>query len=329
MAGMRAMFAFCALLQQGQSMRQGASAEGKELVGVLNSISTLLQSHGYTQADRLTKIATTGQESVTPGLHAAFGDIAQRAADQIRSEVQQLIRDGHQSTQDAIDKTVNDLDAATGVAVSKKETAVDLDKSWVACVGEEKDLRVEVEKAAEALAAAITVWQTKRGDCSQNNEARVEAMCSFGEAYQNKCQMLTSYHSHSAAVDAENGGEYSHPDRVSEWQTTAVTACMLDAAREEAVVNEQSLAACEAAVDFSRDVGDLDRKATDLARLTEPSKFTCSEEAIEFSGETWDVPVGEEPASSEYINRPFVPQVSSEPGSAPFALCESEEPGKA
>jgi len=298
------------------------------LEGVLNSISTLLQSHGYTQADRVTKLATTGQESVTPGLQAAFGDVAQRAADQIRSEVQKLIRDGHQSTQDAIDKTINDLDAATEVAVTKKETAAELDTQWVGCVREEKDLRVEVEKAAEALAAAISVWQTKRGDCSQDDAARVEAMCSFGEAYQNKCQVLSSYHQHLDAVHSDGFWLLSHNDRVSEWQTTTVTACMLDAAREEGVVDENSLAACEAAVDYSRDVGDLNKREPDIARLTEAGKFTCSEEAIEFSGETWDVPVGEEPASSDYVSRPFVHQVSSEPGSAPFDVCQPAEPAR-
>lgn len=291
---------------------------------MLDSVSSFLQSHGYTQADRLTKFAATGQgdELATPGFQAAFGDAVQRASDQIRSEVQKLIRDGHQSTQDAIDQTVNGLDAATEEAVNKKGNADDLDKQWVGCVREEKDLRAEVERAAEVLAAAIAAWQTKRGACSEEDGARVEALCSFGEAYQNKCQALTSYHSHLAAVDAEGGGEHSHADRVSEWRTTAVTGCMLDAAREDGILDEESLAACEAAVDYDRDVGELDRRSPDLARLTEPSKFTCSEDAIEFSGETWDVPEGEEPASSDYVSRPFVAQVSSEPGSAPFDLCQ-------
>merc|ERR1719414_622429 len=364
--------------------RLGLQQEGS---AALNSVSSFLQSHGYAKVDRLTKSETAGE--ATPGLQVEYNDILQRAADDIRNSAQQIIRDGHQSTQDATDQTVNNLDETTEEAVNKKGAADDLDKQWMDCVAEERDLRVEVESAEDRLATsrnnvkapcdeqqnlrsfetqvpvrpfacdffvsgncdeqlenlrtwsqdmvattrsdvdaaggtyqeaasaceaakadvvqkegerddAVAAWQTKKGDCSEKYEARVDAMCLFGKAYQDKCQALASYSSHLAEVDAEDGAEHSHPDRMREWQATEVVACLLDTVREGGEMDEDSLAACEAAVNYDRDVGQLNRRAPDVIRLTEPDKFTCSEDTIDFAGETWDLPVGEVPASSDY-----------------------------
>merc|ERR1719343_1679391 len=186
---------------------------------------SFLQSHGYDQVDFLMK------SEATPGLQAKYDEALQRAANDIRDISQELIRDAHQSTQGVIDQTVNALDAATQEAVSAKDRADDSDKQWVECIGGEKELRVEVEKAQERLRNAIVAWQTKRGECSEEKEAKVDAMCLFGKAYQGKCQALASYTSHQAEVDAEDGGEHS-----------------------------LMRSACEAAVNYDRDVGQLNKR---------------------------------------------------------------------
>ena len=53
-------------------------------------------------------------------------------------------------------------------------------------------------------------------------------------------------------------------------------------------------------VNYDASVGALDKKADEYARLTAADKFTCSESYISFIGQTWNVPEGEAPASSEY-----------------------------
>jgi len=322
------MSAVCVHVEARRKDDESVTHPHLSLEGSLDTMRSFLQSRGYDQVDFLMKSATAGKEEATPGLQAKYDEILKRTADDIRDNSQQIIRDAHQSTQGAIDQTVNALDAATEEAVSKKGKADDSDKQWVDCIAGEKDLRVEVESAQEALRNAIAAWQTKRGECSEEKEAKVDAMCLFGRAYQGKCQALASYTSHQAEVDAEDGGEHSHPDRIKEWQNTEVVRCLLEKVLEGGELSEDSLAACEAAVNYDRDVGQLNKREPDVARLTEPGSFTCSEETIGFAGETWDVPAGEDPASSDYVMRSFAPQVSAAPGSAPFDFCPEAGPGK-
>merc|ERR1719291_98026 len=58
-----------------------------------------------------------------------------------------------------------------------------------------------------------------------------------------------------------------------------------------------------------------------FAALTSPKMFTCEETTITFGGETWDVPQGDMPASSEYISKADHPEVSLAEDTTPFAFC--------
>merc|ERR1719401_3365346 len=125
----------------------------------------------------------------------------------------------------------------------------------------------------------------------------------------------------------EEDCEYSHPDRVAEWRTTALTKCMLSKVVDGSEIDEASLNACEQAVNFAYDVGTLDRKSQIFAELTAADKFTCSEDHIKFRGETWRVPQGEAPASSEYTTESFLPEVSLAKGTTPFGFCTTAASG--
>jgi len=175
--------------------------------------------------------------------------------------------------------------------------------------------------------AAVTAWEGKRTECEEKHEPRQVAICMFGAALQAKCEGVEAYRTLMAQIDQVKGGEYSHPDRVAEWKTTAMTKCLLSKVVDGADVNEATLGACEQSVNFDQDVGVLDRKSQLFAELTSPDKFTCAEKTIKFTGETWNVPEGDAPASSEYTKEPFHPEVSLASDSVPFALCRGGNNG--
>jgi len=175
--------------------------------------------------------------------------------------------------------------------------------------------------------AVVTAWEGKRTECEEKHEPRQVAICMFGAALQAKCEGVEAYRTLMAHIDQVKGGEYSHPDRVAEWKTTAMTKCLLSKVVDGAEVNEATLGACEQSVNFDQDVGVLDRKSQLFAELTSPDKFTCAEQTITFTGETWNVPEGDDPASSEYTKEPFHPEVSLAVDSVPFALCRGGNNG--
>jgi len=175
--------------------------------------------------------------------------------------------------------------------------------------------------------AAVAAWEGQRRECLQKHEPRQVAMCLFGVSLQGKCGKFEAYRTLMAQIDEVKGGEYSHPDRVAEWKTTALTKCLLSKVVEGADVNEATLSACEQSVNFAYDVGVLDRKSQLFAELTSADKFTCAEQTITFTGETWEVPEGESPDSSEYIQKAFAPEVSLADGTPPFGFCKGGDQG--
>jgi len=184
--------------------------------------------------------------------------------------------------------------------------------------------KADVVEKQYARDAAVSAWESKRRECMHKHEPRQVAMCLFGVSLQNKCAKVDAYNTLMAQIDQVKGGEYSHPDRVAEWRTTALTKCMLSKVVDGAEVNEATLNACEQSVNFAYDVvGTLDRKSEVFAELTAAEKFTCSEDNIKFRGETWEVPQGEAPASSEYTTKSFLPEVSLAKGTTPFGFCKA------
>jgi len=187
--------------------------------------------------------------------------------------------------------------------------------------------KADVVAKQYARDAAVAAWESKRRECVQKHEPRQVAMCLFGVSLQNKCAKVEAYNTLMYQIDQVKGGEYSHPDRVAEWRTTALTKCMLSKVVDGSEIDEATLNACEQAVNFAYDVGTLDRKSQIFAELTAADKFTCSEDHIKFRGETWRVPQGEAPASSEYTTESFLPEVSLAKGTTPFGFCTTAASG--
>jgi len=181
--------------------------------------------------------------------------------------------------------------------------------------------KAEVAARQSALETAISVWRAVRKDCQAKHESRQVTVCIFGATLQRKCSKAAAYSSLIKEVDAVNGGEHSHPDRIKEWEGVAVTKCMISKVVEGAEIDSTTLAACESSVNYNRDVGVLDKQEEQFAALTSPKKFTCEETTITFGGETWDVPQGDMPASSEYISKDDHPEVSLAEDTTPFAFC--------
>jgi len=181
--------------------------------------------------------------------------------------------------------------------------------------------KAEVVAREQALAAAISAWQKQRSQCMAAHESRQVAMCVFGADFQRKCEKATAYNDLMAEVDKVGGGEYSHPDRVEEWKGTAVTKCMISKVVAGEDINSATLDSCEQSINFDTAVGVLERKQAAFADLTSSAKFTCKEASITFGGQTWEVPEGDAPASSEYVTKPFQPAVSLAADAPPFAFC--------
>jgi len=181
--------------------------------------------------------------------------------------------------------------------------------------------KADVAAAESALEAANAAWGAQRRQCLAAHESRVVAMCIFGAHLQRKCEMAAAYSDLIAEVNKKNGGEHSHSDRMSEWQGTAVAKCMLKQVTEGKEITSAGLDACYQSVNFDRDVGVLDQKESTFADLTSPAKFTCKDSTISFYGQTWEVPEGDAPHSSEYVTKSFQPAVSVAVDTAPFAFC--------
>jgi len=195
----------------------------------------------------------------------------------------------------------NECDAAKAHAADMTQARVEADKSW--------------------LAHAET--------CQTKHENRQLGLCTFGSALQTKCDKVGSYSRLIEAVDAVNGGPNSEPDRQAEWQTTQVTKCMLQKVIDGIDLNGGALEACGLEVKYVELVGQLDRMQSEFATQTSETSFTCNEDTITFNtGETWNVPPGFAPASSEYTNESFRPEVNLAVGTPAFAFCSPACVGK-
>lgn len=229
---------------------------------------------------------------------------------------------------DDCDTRMKDWQAEVDELVSGTESGAQYATSqWTEAKNACNQAKADVAAAESALEAANAGWGKKKRDCLAAHESRVVAMCLFGAHLQRKCEMAAAYSNLIAEVNKKNGGEHSHPDRVSEWQGTAVAKCMLKQVAEGYEITSASLDACYQSVNFDRDVGVLDQKESTFADLTSPAKFTCKETTISFYGQTWEVPEGDAPHSSEYATKSFQPEVSVAVDTAPFAFCGGGDNG--
>lgn len=190
---------------------------------------------------------------------------------------------------------VNDLVASLKETLAQSES--DYAEAKAGCDTAKEDL-VAKQSAHDT---ALTAWNEKKVECLSLHETRTVSMCNFGSELQRKCADVTAYHDLLAQVDAVNGGVYSRPDRVAEWTTVHMTKCMLGLVQEGADLDASAIEQCEISADYDNDVGTLLRRDSEFAELTTADQFTCQETTITFSGQTWQVPTGDDAASSDYV----------------------------
>jgi len=175
--------------------------------------------------------------------------------------------------------------------------------------------------AKQALSDSTAAWQSKREQCISKHEDRGVSICLFGSALHGKCSAIAAYDSLMLKIDAE-GSVYSHQDRVEEWETATITKCMLDAVANGKQIDQAALTTCEQSLDFGGAIGVLEKyKASyDASTSSDKYPYTCAAESVKFFGSTWEVPQGDAPSSSDYIQHDFAPNFRPA-GEFPFALC--------
>jgi len=185
------------------------------------------------------------------------------------------------------------------------------------------------EDMKQARGEADAAWLAEREMCQEKHEDRQVSLCSFGSALQTKCEKVGAYSHLIEEVDVVNGGPNSEPDRQAEWKTTQVTKCMLQKVIDGIDLDGDSLAACEVTVTYLVSVGQFNKMQSEFATQTSETSFTCNEQTITFNtGETWNVPPGFAPASSDYTNESFRPEVNLAVGTPAFAFCSPACVGK-
>jgi len=169
----------------------------------------------------------------------------------------------------------------------------------------------------QAHTDAVSAWQSQKLGCQQQHEQRHLDLCSFASAFERKCETVSTYTDLIAKVESV-GNEHSEKDREAEWKTTEVTKCMLKKVIDGVDLDGTAADACESTVNYVGSVGQFDKKEAQFATLTSEAKLTCREMTITFYGKTWNLPVSESPASSEYTTTPNSPEVD--------AFCEGVNP---
>jgi len=162
-----------------------------------------------------------------------------------------------------------------------------------------QEARDNVTKAEEKRDDAVNTWSKQQGLCLTAWGERETAICDFGTALQGKCAAVDAWvqlEEDVAGTDNEN----SHDDRELEYSTAQTTQCLLRGiAANPGSLDAEDLTACQNEV---VSIGQLDWHDDAYAALMETDKFTCAENAIEFTGKFWTLPSTEDmaPPSDSY-----------------------------
>jgi len=218
------------------------------------------------------------------------------------------------SCSEQVEKYSSKLNDLLSAVRSSESTASDeYNQAKQACDQAKED----EEQKNSAFNNASHAFQDQQKDCLQKSDVRRASMCSFGEELQVKCRQVSEFEAFVEEVNAVKGSEHSHPDRIQEWTTADLIRCMLSEGGSD--IDANLLKTCEAKVNYNRDIGEFLKRTDELARLTSPDNFTCSESSITFHGKTWEIPPDAE--SSDYTVKDYHPKINFEDESVPFGLC--------
>jgi len=179
-------------------------------------------------------------------------------------------------------------------------------------------------QAQHALDSAESAWSTQKATCEKLGVRRHATLCAFGFAAQAKCKAESIYNSSVAATQSQGGffnGVFSEVDRKTEWESSQTVKCMIGrftARSLNSALDKVDMAACAANVNFDQDVGKLNLRQGELAKLGASNK--CSAGTISFHNSlTWNVPAGRRPLSSGYTQTAWTPTL--DPSTGNFQFC--------
>jgi len=185
------------------------------------------------------------------------------------------------------------------------------------------EIEATPRQAQSSLDSAESAWRTKRAACAKLAIQREKSMCAFGTQAQAKCSAEAEFTKLVAATQQIKGDADSEVDRESEWMALRSTKCMMTKAMQKGLdgaVAGAHLDACAAEVDFNKDVGKLNTRQAELAKLSRTN--ACAKGVISFfNGQTWNIPAGSKPSSKSYNRSKFTPQL--DPTSGNFDFCSA------
>jgi len=176
----------------------------------------------------------------------------------------------------------------------------------------------------QVAADALQEFRQQKARRTHLATSRKIAMCAFGEELHEKCISLDGYEVMKSRIVEKNGDSLSTPDRESEWKLMQTAKCMISDIVNEKELTAATLAVCEQAVDYERDVGVVNMKQKEVASWTDHNKFNCQEETMAFNSTSWVIPDQANPSSADYSWVPrYLHLIDTTPGSKVFDFCNA------
>lgn len=199
-------------------------------------------------------------------------------------------------------------------------------KEYVSAKDACRAAKIDYDTRVASVAKLRQEWSARRKSCKSKRATRDTQICTFGSLLQEKCTAVSHYRNLISQVDSKDAGsEFSHLDRVAEWKVTQMVKCLVKKFVGGADMVESDLTRCEAAVNFDKDVGVLDKKEELMAQLSATLSCNSDSETVSFEGGTWEIPPpqnGKVPSSKDYkFNPEFKVQANTKLGSEPFDFC--------
>jgi len=185
-------------------------------------------------------------------------------------------------------------------------------------IGETK--AVATEAARQAAANADASHRTQQNKCEGLKQARIQAICEYGDSVQYKGIDEAKFKEFVDVVEASGNNE-SEVDRQQEWTSLVTTSCMLKKSIElgtNGPVSETDVQACSAQASNVA-LAELNKHADEFKVLSESNPCVAGPISF-FNGEEWTVS-GAGDRSEDYSKQSFTPALNPTDGEQPFEVC--------
>merc|ERR1719277_2902018 len=173
--------------------------------------------------------------------------------------------------------------------------------------------------ARQAAANADLSHKTHQLYCEELKQARIQAICEYGDSVQNKGTDEAEFKAFVDTVEA-SGNDESEADRQQEWTSLVTMSCMLKKSIElgtKGPVSESDMQACSAQPNNMALA--VNKYADEFKALSESHPCVAGPISF-FNGEEWAVS-GAGDQSEDYSKQSFTPALNPTAGEQPFELC--------